>query len=107
MWGACACIYVLAVLAVIEMFSRVLGSYDYYIPGEKHVVWDMAWTTKQVETSGCRSVRRGSGTRRRKWPGGLGTAQLRGGPVAGYNSAREIKRRSEPNAEGGSIVKLT
>lgn len=30
----------------LEFTSRILGAYDYYIKKEKHVVWDMAWTTK-------------------------------------------------------------
>ena len=38
----------LIALAGIEALARVLGAYDYYIKGKKHVVWDMAWTTKQV-----------------------------------------------------------
>jgi biofilm PGA synthesis N-glycosyltransferase PgaC len=50
-WGALRLIYTLAALAGIEAFSRLLGAYDYYIKGKKHVVWDMAWTTKQVERS--------------------------------------------------------
>jgi hypothetical protein len=36
-------------LALVEGFARVLGAYDYYVKGRKHVVWDMAWTTKKVE----------------------------------------------------------
>ena len=36
-------------LALVEGFARLLGMYDYYIRGRKHVVWDMAWTTKRVE----------------------------------------------------------
>jgi biofilm PGA synthesis N-glycosyltransferase PgaC len=48
-WGAIRLIYMLAALASIEALSRLLGAYDYYIKREKHVVWDMAWTTKQVE----------------------------------------------------------
>nr|NIN95202.1 hypothetical protein [Anaerolineae bacterium]NIQ78184.1 hypothetical protein [Anaerolineae bacterium] len=36
-------------LAAIEIYSRILGSYDYYIKGDRHVVWDMAWTTKEVD----------------------------------------------------------
>jgi biofilm PGA synthesis N-glycosyltransferase PgaC len=48
-WGAIRLIYTLAALAGIEAFSRLLGAYDYHIRGRKHVVWDMAWTTKQVE----------------------------------------------------------
>jgi len=48
-WGAIRLIYVLIVLALLEAFARLLGAYDYYIKGKKHVVWDMAWTTKKVE----------------------------------------------------------
>ena len=48
-WGAIRIIYTLAALAGIEAFSRLLGAYDYYMKGKKHVVWDMAWTTKKVE----------------------------------------------------------
>jgi biofilm PGA synthesis N-glycosyltransferase PgaC len=36
-------------LALIEGLARLLGAYDYYLRGRKHVVWDMAWTTKRVE----------------------------------------------------------
>lgn len=50
-WEALRVIYILAVLAVIEAFSRVLGSYDFYVRRDKHVVWDMAWTTKHVDAS--------------------------------------------------------
>jgi biofilm PGA synthesis N-glycosyltransferase PgaC len=42
-------LYVLTALAAIEVYSRILGSYDYYIRGDKQVVWDMAWTTKEVD----------------------------------------------------------
>lgn len=48
-WGAFRLLYVLATLAGIEMFSRLLGSYDYHIRKDRHVVWDMAWTTKKVD----------------------------------------------------------
>ena len=44
-------LYVLSALAAIELYSRILGSYDYYVRGDKHVVWDMAWTTKEVDQS--------------------------------------------------------
>jgi cellulose synthase/poly-beta-1,6-N-acetylglucosamine synthase-like glycosyltransferase len=57
-WGAIRIIYTLAALAGIEAFSRLLGAYDYYIKGEKHVVWDMAWTTKQVERPNPSSLER-------------------------------------------------
>lgn len=39
----------LAALAFVEGFARLLGAYDYYIKGDKHVVWDIAWSTKKVE----------------------------------------------------------
>lgn len=42
-------LYVLTALASIELYSRILGSYDYYIRRDKHIVWDMAWTTKEVD----------------------------------------------------------
>ncbi len=42
-------LYVLVALASIEVYSRILGSYDYYVKRDKQVVWDMAWTTKQMD----------------------------------------------------------
>jgi biofilm PGA synthesis N-glycosyltransferase PgaC len=45
-WGAIRLLGLLGVLAGVEFISRLLGSYDYYIKGDKHIVWDMAWTTK-------------------------------------------------------------
>jgi biofilm PGA synthesis N-glycosyltransferase PgaC len=48
-WGALRIIWSLGFLAVLEGSSRLLGAYDYYIKGEKHVIWDIAWTTKKVE----------------------------------------------------------
>jgi biofilm PGA synthesis N-glycosyltransferase PgaC len=42
-------IVTLAWLALVEGLARLLGTYDYYVRGRKHVVWDMAWTTKRVE----------------------------------------------------------
>lgn len=36
-------------LALVEGLARVLGTYDYYVKGRKHEVWDIAWTTKRVE----------------------------------------------------------
>jgi biofilm PGA synthesis N-glycosyltransferase PgaC len=57
-WGAIRIIYTLAALAGLEAFSRLLGAYDYYIRREKHVVWDMAWTTKQVESPNPSSLER-------------------------------------------------
>ena len=48
-WNALRLIWTLFTLALVEAYARLLGSYDYYIKGRKHVVWDMAWTTKKVE----------------------------------------------------------
>lgn len=36
-------------LALVEALARLLGTYDYYIKGDKQVIWDIAWTTKKVE----------------------------------------------------------
>lgn len=55
-WGAIRILYVLAALAVIELFSRGLGAYDFYLRKDNHVVWDMAWTTKQVDTGNMPKV---------------------------------------------------
>jgi len=48
-WKAVRLISTLVALALVELLARALGSYDYYVKGNKHVVWDMAWTTKQVD----------------------------------------------------------
>lgn len=48
-WGAVRLIWVLAVLAFLEGYSRVLGWWDYKIHKRTHVVWDIAWTTKEVK----------------------------------------------------------
>ena len=58
-WGALRVIYILVALAVIEFFSRALGSYDYYIRKDRHVVWDMAWTTKHVDADRAQAPRKG------------------------------------------------
>ncbi|MGH2542930.1 MAG: glycosyltransferase [Ardenticatenaceae bacterium] len=50
-WGAIRLISVLALLASLEFWARLLGSYDYYVKGKKHEVWDIAWTTKEVDRS--------------------------------------------------------
>ena len=55
-WGAIRILYVLAALALIELLSRGLGAYDFYIRKDDQVVWDMAWTTKQVDTGGIAKV---------------------------------------------------
>ncbi|MGB0385547.1 MAG: glycosyltransferase [Ardenticatenaceae bacterium] len=47
--GALRLIGVLGLLALVEGWARLLGSYDYYLRGRKHVVWEMAWSTKEVD----------------------------------------------------------
>ncbi|MBA3531859.1 MAG: glycosyltransferase [Ardenticatenales bacterium] len=47
--GALRLIGVLGLLALIEAWARILGSYDYYVRGKRHEVWDIAWSTKQVD----------------------------------------------------------
>lgn len=48
-WKAIKVILYLGWLASLEGIARILGAYDYYIRGRKHVVWDIAWTTKKVD----------------------------------------------------------
>ncbi len=50
-WGALRLIWVLGVLGVLEGYSRMLGWYDYKFHKRTHVVWDIAWTTKEVKRS--------------------------------------------------------
>jgi biofilm PGA synthesis N-glycosyltransferase PgaC len=45
-WSAARMMGTLVSLAILEVYSRVLGTWDYKVKGRKHVVWDMAWTTK-------------------------------------------------------------
>jgi len=45
-WGAIRLLISLGLLAVLEGWARLLGWYDFAIRGERHVVWDMAWTQK-------------------------------------------------------------
>jgi len=48
-WGALRLIWILFALAAVEAISRVLGWWDYRVRKQKHVVWDIAWTTKEVK----------------------------------------------------------
>ncbi|MEW6231655.1 MAG: glycosyltransferase [Chloroflexota bacterium] len=50
--GALRIILYLFWVGSMEFLSRMLGAYDYYIRKEKHVVWDMAWSTKEVDVTG-------------------------------------------------------
>ena len=45
-WGAIRLVGTLGILATLEVYSRILGAWDYRVRKRKHVVWDMAWTTK-------------------------------------------------------------
>ena len=49
LWKAVRLLYTLVSLALVEGIARLLGTYDYYVKGRKHEVWDIAWTTKKVE----------------------------------------------------------
>jgi biofilm PGA synthesis N-glycosyltransferase PgaC len=48
-WGALRLIWILFALASVEAVSRALGWWDYRIRKRKHVVWEIAWTTKEVK----------------------------------------------------------
>ncbi len=48
-WGALRLIWTLFALAVLELYSRILGWWDYRVHKRTHVVWDIAWTTKEVK----------------------------------------------------------
>jgi cellulose synthase/poly-beta-1,6-N-acetylglucosamine synthase-like glycosyltransferase len=45
-WGAMQLVWALFLLAVLEMWSRLLGWYDFAVKKDRHVVWDMAWSQK-------------------------------------------------------------
>lgn len=47
LWGVIQFLWVLFLLAAVEGSSRLLGWYDFAVKGERHVVWEMAWTQKQ------------------------------------------------------------
>jgi hypothetical protein len=46
-WGAIKLVYSLALLAILEGWSRLLGWYDFAVKRDRHVVWDMALSQKQ------------------------------------------------------------
>ena len=50
-WGALRLIWILGVLGFLEGYARLLGWWDYRIHNRTHVVWDIAWTTKEVKRS--------------------------------------------------------
>jgi biofilm PGA synthesis N-glycosyltransferase PgaC len=57
LWGALRLIWTLVLLAALELWSRLLGWYDFAIKKDRHVVWDMAWSQKtDVETEKQRTA---------------------------------------------------
>jgi biofilm PGA synthesis N-glycosyltransferase PgaC len=48
-WGAIRLVGALVILASIEFYARILGSWDYYMRGRRHEVWEVATTTKKFE----------------------------------------------------------
>ncbi len=48
-WGAIRLIWILCALGLLEGYSRLLGWWDYRFHKRTHVVWDIAWTTKEVK----------------------------------------------------------
>lgn len=63
-WGIIRLLWVLFLLAVLEGWSRLLGWYDFAVKGDRHVVWDMAWSQKQ----NVRDVKAKNGDRNGKQP---------------------------------------
>ena len=47
--GAIRLVWILGVLALLEGYSRMLGWWDYRVHKRTHVIWDIAWTTKEVK----------------------------------------------------------
>lgn len=50
-YGALRLIAMLVALAILELYSRALGWWDYRVQKKTHVIWDIAWTTKEVNQS--------------------------------------------------------
>ena len=46
-WSALRLGWVIFLLGALELWSRILGWYDFTIKRDRHVVWDMAWSQKQ------------------------------------------------------------
>ncbi len=45
--GVVQLLWILFLLATLEVWSRILGWYDFAIKRDRHVVWNMAWSQKQ------------------------------------------------------------
>jgi cellulose synthase/poly-beta-1,6-N-acetylglucosamine synthase-like glycosyltransferase len=50
-WGAIRLIWLLVILAGVEVLARVFGSYDYYVRGRRHEDWGTAWVMKHPDSS--------------------------------------------------------
>jgi poly-beta-1,6-N-acetyl-D-glucosamine synthase len=75
-------LWVLFLLAVLEGSSRFLGWYDFAVKGDRHVVWDMAWTQKQ----NVQNIRMKNGT---------GNGNGNGNGTGAGNGARTSKKVAE------------
>jgi cellulose synthase/poly-beta-1,6-N-acetylglucosamine synthase-like glycosyltransferase len=58
--GAVRIIAYLMWLASLELLSRLLGAYDYFIRKRRYEVWPIAWTTKEVPMASTGAEERGS-----------------------------------------------
>lgn len=47
LWSAIRLAWVIFLLGGLELWSRILGWYDFAVKRNRHVVWDMAWSQKQ------------------------------------------------------------
>ncbi len=45
-WGAIRLLAALVLLGTLEIWSRLLGWWDFAVRHDRHVVWDMAWSQK-------------------------------------------------------------
>ncbi len=45
--GVVQLLWILFLLATLEVWSRIMGWYDFAIKRDRHVVWNMAWSQKQ------------------------------------------------------------
>ncbi len=68
MWKGVRLITTLIALALVEFLARILGTYDYYVKGEKHVIWDVAWTTKDLKGAKASTSRSGAPKTEEKHP---------------------------------------
>jgi len=60
-WGAIRLIGVLFWLGILEFYARLLGTWDYKVNKNTHVVWDIAWTTKKLVYHKSHREKEGSG----------------------------------------------